>query len=281
MKFKKIYIELSDICGLKCDFCPWVKNTRGVMKLSNFKALVEEISNKAELFTFHLLGDPLLLPNLEEYIQVAYEKNMKLELTTSGFYLNEKNQNLLLKYSNIYQINISITAFLSQNKLNLKDYFAPILTFCQKHLEQDIKSFINLRLWNLDEKFNFPKENLEFYEFLNSYFNVKIDPKQSKNRLARHIILHQKKSFNWPSLEDKIINTKGTCYGLIKQIGILSNGTVVPCCLDAKACINLGNIFEKSFTSIINSQKSKKIIKGFKEGKYLEALCQRCAFNVS
>ncbi|MBK1972468.1 SPASM domain-containing protein [Campylobacter sp. TTU-622] len=281
MKFKKIYIELSDICGLKCEFCPSMKNIRGVMKLSNFKALVEKISNKAELFTFHLLGDPLLLPNLEKYIQIAYEKNMKLELTTSGFYFNTKNQNLLLKYSNIYQINISITAFLSQNKLSLKDYFEPILTFFKEHLKQNAKSFINLRLWNLDEKFNFPKENLEFYEFLNSYFNVKIDPKQSKNRLARHIILHQKKSFKWPSLEDEIINTKGTCYGLIKQIGILSNGTVVPCCLDSKACINLGNIFEKSFTSIINSQKSKKIKQGFKEGKYLETLCQRCTFNVS
>ncbi|MBK1991092.1 SPASM domain-containing protein [Campylobacter sp. 2018MI35] len=281
MKFKKIYIELSDICGLKCEFCPSMKNIRGIMKLSNFKALVEEISNKAELFTFHLLGDPLLLSNLEKYIQIAYEKNMKLELTTSGFYFNTKNQNLLLKYSNIYQINISITAFLSQNKLSLKDYFEPILTFFKEHLKQNAKSFINLRLWNLDENFNFPKENLEFYQFLNSYFNTKIDPKLAKNRLARHIILHQKKSFKWPSLEDEIINTKGTCYGLIKQIGILSNGVVVPCCLDAKACINLGNIFEKSFTSIINSQKSKKIKQGFKEGKYLETLCQRCTFNVS
>ncbi|EAJ1448687.1 radical SAM protein, partial [Campylobacter jejuni] len=101
MKFKKIYIELSDICGLKCDFCPSQKGIRGVMSEEKFQNLAYEISNKAELFTFHLLGDPLLLPNLENYLKIAKDEAMKLEITTSGFYLNSKNQALLLGYENI------------------------------------------------------------------------------------------------------------------------------------------------------------------------------------
>lgn len=36
MKFKKLYIELSDICGLKCDFCPSKKALRGVMSVEKF-----------------------------------------------------------------------------------------------------------------------------------------------------------------------------------------------------------------------------------------------------
>lgn len=136
MKFKKIYIELSDICGLKCDFCPSQKAVRGVMSEDKFQNLAYEISTKAEFFTFHLLGDPLLLSNLENYLKIAKDQAMKLEITTSGFYLSSKNQALLLKYDNIHQINISLMSFLSQSKISLEQYFKPILELCKKHLEQ-------------------------------------------------------------------------------------------------------------------------------------------------
>ncbi|MCW1582151.1 radical SAM protein, partial [Campylobacter jejuni] len=32
-----MYIELSDICGLKCDFCPSRKGIRGVMSEEKFQ----------------------------------------------------------------------------------------------------------------------------------------------------------------------------------------------------------------------------------------------------
>lgn len=203
MKFKKIYIELSDICGLKCDFCPSQKGIRGVMSEEKFQNLAYEISNKAELFTFHLLGDPLLLPNLENYLKIAKDEAMKLEITTSGFYLNSKNQALLLGYENIHQINISLMSFLSQSKISLEQYFRPILELCKKHLEQKSLSFINLRLWNLDTNFKAPKSNLKIYEFLAKEFEAKIDTGLSKNPLQRHILLHQNKLFKWPNLKDE------------------------------------------------------------------------------
>ena len=34
MRFEKIYIELSDICGLNCGFCPSVKGVRGAMSVA-------------------------------------------------------------------------------------------------------------------------------------------------------------------------------------------------------------------------------------------------------
>ena len=36
MRFEKIYIELSDICGLNCGFCPSVKGVRGAMSAEKF-----------------------------------------------------------------------------------------------------------------------------------------------------------------------------------------------------------------------------------------------------
>lgn len=41
MRFEKIYIELSDICGLKCDFCPSKKGQRKSMELEKFDIYVK------------------------------------------------------------------------------------------------------------------------------------------------------------------------------------------------------------------------------------------------
>ncbi|TKX31521.1 radical SAM/SPASM domain-containing protein [Campylobacter estrildidarum] len=278
MKFKKIYIELSDICGLKCDFCPSKKAIRGVMSQEKFDILAKQIHNQSKLFALHLLGDPLILSDLEDYLKIAKDYNMKLEITTSGFYFNSKNCDLLLKYENIHQINISLMAFLSQSKLSLEEYFKPIIEFCKEHLKNENSSFINLRLWNLDSCFQPPKENLIIYRFLSKEFQKNIDNTLVKNYLARHIILHQNTLFKWPNLSDTPLYFYGKCYALKDQIGILSDGTLVPCCLDTQGDINLGNIFENDFKSLLQSQRLQSIKKAFEKNKRIEKLCQSCEF---
>lgn len=278
MKFKRIYIELSDICGLKCDFCPSKKGVRGIMSVQNFSLLLPQIRDKAKLFSFHILGDPLWVENLKEYVDLAKENMMKLEITTSGFYLSAKNQALLLESENIRQINISLMAFLSQRKVGLKEYFEPIFELCEQHFSRKCKSFINLRLWNLSSNFTAPSENFEVYEFLEQYFETKIDVKLKQNRLQRHILLHQAKLFKWASLENGFLQNTGTCHALKEQIGILSDGSLVPCCFDTKADIFLGNVFEKDFNELLNSKRLKAMKEGFKQNRRIEALCQRCEF---
>ncbi|AXP09325.1 radical SAM/SPASM domain-containing protein [Campylobacter hepaticus] len=278
MKFKKIYIELSDICGLKCDFCPSKKASRGIMSVDNFSKLAKQIYDKSEIFTFHLLGDPLLLDNLENYLQIAKNYEMKLEITTSGFYFSSKNSKLLLEYDNIRQINISLMAFLSQKKLTLKEYLKPILAFCKEHLENKKLSFINLRLWNLDAYFKAPKENDEIYKFLAQEFGVEIFTHLAKNRLQRHILLHQDKLFKWPNLKEKAFYKKGKCHALKEQIGILSNGNLVPCCLDTQGDIYLGNVFKDDFIKLLKSPHVEAMKKAFKKNERIEKLCQTCEF---
>lgn len=278
MKFKRIYIELSDICGLKCGFCPSKKGVRGVMSVQKFSLLLPQIKDKAKLFSFHILGDPLYLENLKTYINLAKENNMKLEITTSGFYLSPKNRALLLENENIRQINISLMSFLSQRKVGLKEYFEPIFELCKEHCLQKSKSFINLRLWNLSPNFTAAKENFELYELLEQHFQTKIDIKQRQNRLARHILLHQAKLFKWVSLEDDFLQNTGTCYALKEQIGILSDGSLVPCCFDTKADICLGNVFKQNFNELLNSKRLKAMKEAFAQNKRIEALCQRCEF---
>lgn len=278
MRFKKIYIELSDICGLKCEFCPSQKARRGVLSLQDFEKIAMQICERAEIFTFHLLGDPLILDNLEQFLSIAKAYKMRLEITTSGFYLNEENQNLLLEFENIHQINISLASFFSQKKLDLNAYLKPILKLCERHFERKNSSFINLRLWNFNADFKAPKENEAIYQILRQNFKEEFDFKAPKIRLQRHIILHQARRFTWPSLDASFISKKGFCYALKEQVGILSDGTLVPCCLDSGGAINLGNVLENSFQNLLETKKFLDLKQGFERGERLENLCQRCEF---
>lgn len=283
MKFEKIYIELSDICGLNCGFCPSVKGVRGAMSVEKFSIIAKKVAEKARIYTFHLLGDPLVLPNLKDFIKLANAHKMPLELTTSGFYMSEKNTQLLLESENIRQINLSLMAFLAQKKLNLNEYFAPILRFLRLHLAQNSQSFVNLRLWNLGANFTPPFENNAIYSLLEREFNTKIQKNAPKNRLENRIILHQSELFCWAGAGEKnapkVPCVKGSCHALRKQIGILSDGTVVPCCMDTSGVMGLGNLFTQELSEILASKRAVVMKKGFERGEFTEKLCQQCEFG--
>ena len=283
MKFEKIYIELSDICGLNCGFCPSVKGVRGAMSVEKFVIIAKKVAGVGRIYTFHLLGDPLVLPNLKDFIKLANAHKMPLELTTSGFYMSEKNAQLLLESENIRQINLSLMAFLAQKKLNLNEYFAPILRFLRLHLAQNSQSFVNLRLWNLGADFTPPFENNAIYSLLEREFNTKIQKNAPKNRLENRIILHQSELFCWAGTSEKnapkVPCVKGSCHALRKQIGILSDGTVVPCCMDTSGVMGLGNLFTQELSEILASKRAVAMKKGFEMGEFTEKLCQQCEFG--
>lgn len=298
MRFEKIYIELSDICGLNCGFCPSVKGVRGVMSVEKFGIIAKKVAGVGRIYTFHLLGDPLVLPNLKDFIKLANAHKMTLELTTSGFYMSEKNAQLLLESENIRQINLSLMAFLAQKKLNLNEYFAPILRFLHLHLAQNSQSFVNLRLWNLGANFTPPFENNAIYSLLEREFNTKIQKNAPKNRLENRIILHQSELFCWAGTKaddlgvqkefvdlqgeknaPKVPCVKGSCHALRKQIGILSDGTVVPCCMDTSGVMGLGNLFTQELSEILASKRAVVMKKGFERGEFTEKLCQQCEFG--
>lgn len=298
MRFEKIYIELSDICGLNCGFCPSVKGVRGAMSVEKFGIIAKKVAGVGRIYTFHLLGDPLVLPNLKDFIKLANAHKMTLELTTSGFYMSEKNAQLLLESENIRQINLSLMAFLAQKKLNLNEYFAPILRFLRLHLTQNSQSFVNLRLWNLGANFTPPFENSAIYSLLEREFNAKIQKNAPKNRLENRIILHQSELFCWAGTKAddlgvqkefvdlqgeknalKVPCAKGSCHALRKQIGILSDGTVVPCCMDTSGVMGLGNLFTQELSEILASKRAVAMKKGFERGEFTEKLCQQCEFG--
>ncbi len=288
MSFRKIYIETSDICGLTCAFCPTKKGVRGVMSVEKFELVAKKVAKKAAVFTLHVLGDPLKNQNFADYVEVARRFEMPLEVTTSGFFLNDTNSEILLSQNNtIRQINISLTAVLGLSAA-VEPYLKRIFSFCDKFATRESRRFLNLRVWSSEkcEK----KEALlrAVFEKFGGFEGDLTNLKNGQIRLARHILLSLKDGFTWQILGETEegnlqngefeVRKKGGCHGLLRQLGILADGSVVPCCMDASGVLKLGDIFTQTLGEVVNSRKAVRMKEGFLRGERVEEFCQKCEF---
>jgi len=279
-KFHKVYIELTNICGLECSFCPTKTTKKHTMSLDFFEDILIQLKPYTKDIAFHVFGDPLVLSNLEKYLDISLKHNFKVHITTTGFYLKNFDLNIFL-HKAIKQINFSLNSYnKNEMKCELSEYLKPMFDLCDLKLTKKIHNFINFRLWNLDEDNSEDKFNTEVFHILSNKFNIdlsNIDFNKPK-RLENQILIDFDKYFKWPSLNDQE-HTNGYCHGLSAQIAILANGTVVPCCLDSFGVINLGDLHKIPLKDILFSEKSLNIVNGFKDNIAVEELCQKCTFK--
>ncbi|MBF7071139.1 radical SAM/SPASM domain-containing protein [Aliarcobacter butzleri] len=284
-RFRKVHIEITNICNLKCTFCPPKILPNKTMTLDKFDKLNLQLKEFTTELAYHIVGDPLVLSNLDEYLNISLKHNLKVNITTTANNINKKHYETLLNPT-IKQINFSINSYnANSHKKSLNEYLEPIIEFVKFAQKQKHEYFINFRIWNLDEENSAKEFNLKVFNKINEAFDTNIDiedvyKNRPKNiRIDRKIFFNFDEYFNWPNLENKEVSKTGFCYGLDSHFGVLSNGDVVPCCLDKDAIINLGNIEDNSLKNILTSKRVKDIQNGFKKDILVEELCQKCEYR--
>ncbi len=271
-RFAKVYIEISNICNLKCSFCPGTVRVPRRMNVNEIELILNKIKPYTDYIYFHLLGEPLCHPELESFLKLAENMDFKVIITTNGTLLN-KNADILLNSISHYKTVISLHSFEANNN---KNSFENYLKDCFEYAKSaENKKIVVLRLWN-----NGGKDSLndEILNILENYFPKPWNEERNGTRIGNKIFLQYGDKFDWPTLESNSVSENVFCYGLRDQIGILADGTVVPCCLDNNGEINLGNVFEEDLEDIINSEKAQKIYNGFSNRTACEELCKKCSF---
>ncbi len=267
--YKKIYLEITNVCNLDCSFCHKTKRKKHFLSEEEFTLLAAKIKKHTDYIYFHLMGEPLLHPLLGKLIDIAVSLGLKATIATNGVLIKEKENELLGK--NLYKITFSLHSY-EANKLDitLEEYLNNIIEFCKK-AEKD-GTICVLRLWN-DGGEN--KLNEEIKNILKQHFTF------SENRkgysLSEKIYLESAKKFIWPDKEAPTQNVH-FCMGLRDHIGVLCDGSVVPCCLDADGEITLGNLFTSELSDIIKTSRAENIYHGFSEKRCTEELCRRCEY---
>ncbi|QOY53118.1 radical SAM/SPASM domain-containing protein [Candidatus Sulfurimonas baltica] len=281
-KMHKVYIELTSKCGLSCDFCP--SSNRAVTNMD--KSLFEKVNTQAKAFTddiaYHVVGDPLLVENIREYLDISYKAGLNVHITTAGYYLKPLHVEVL-NHPAIKQINFSLNSYRANNlPVSLEVYLTRIAEFTLGFRALNNKSFINYRLWNEGSDNSHKDYNNEVISIMFDKLGAKLlstEDKTKKLRVISKVLFNFDSLFIWPSLEAPFVGDKGYCHGLSSQMAILSSGDVVPCCFDYEAKINLGNVKDESLTYILNKERSKFITNGFKNGDVVEELCHHCLYR--
>lgn len=282
-RFHKVNIEISNICNLQCSFCPPVEREKKMMSLETFQTVIEQVAPLTDQVTLHLMGDPLVHPKLPEFIKICSHHQVPVFFVTNGVLMNEVKEELLLDPM-IRQVNFSLHSF--HDNYGDKDptiYLNKIFRFTERAFQERPDLYINFRLWNLDEPLGAGEQNRSMLERIATHFNFvfksDIDVRKNKSiKILNRLYLHFDTEFTWPSLDLPTLGERGTCYGLSSHFGVLADGTVVPCCLDKEGKIPLGHVANESILSILENDRSQKILAGFKNNKLVETLCQKCNY---
>ena len=283
-KNSKAYLEITNICNLSCSFCHGTSRAKRFMSLHEFGLAADKLRPYCEYLYLHLMGEPLLHPQLEQILAYAAKLGFKVILTTNGTLLREKSD-ILLNEGALFKVSVSVHSFDANSTScfsSFDDYFSECVRFCDSAARKGV--ICVYRLWNDDGESSPEKNNADLLATMKEYYPGEWKKIYSGYRLSEDkIFLEWGKRFVWPDIDPEKSGTENSshsCYGLRDQIGVLCDGSIVPCCLDADGSVILGNIFTDSIDDVLSSPRAVALRESFDKRAVTEPLCLRCGYAV-
>ena len=269
--FQRIYVEITNCCNLRCDFCPGTRRTPGFLAPADFDRMAPQLKAHTDYVYLHVMGEPLLHPALGEILDLCEENGLRACVTTNGTLLPAAGQ--ILRHRAIHKVSVSLHSMEGNGREDLSDYLSGVWDFCRTG------TMIRcLRLWNLGGA---DRRNGEILDFLRERLGR--DPLETPATwpgvwvLGDRFFLEQAERFDWPDLRSEEAAVQ-FCQGLRTQAAVLVDGTVVPCCLDHEGDIPLGNLLERPLEEILAGPRTRAVYDGFSRRRPTEELCRRCGY---
>ena len=269
----RCYLEITNVCNLDCVFCPKMDRPKHRLTQEEFDHLTDKLQGQVQFLYFHLMGEPFLHPLLPDFIQSARQKGFVPVLTTNGTLL-PKTRGVIEAHP--HKIQISLHSQEGNGKENPEAYLEGVMKFALEAASAGI--IIVLRLWNQG---GYDRANDHIHEVLASYCPRPWTSRRDGWKLAENLFLEYDRMFEWPDAEREEFEEKEVfCYALRNQVGVLVDGSVVPCCLDHAGDIKLGNLFTQTLDEVLASPRAKALYDGFTKHEASEALCRKCGYAV-
>ncbi len=279
MRFDRIYVEIGNICNLKCSFCPKTKRKPSQMTLFEFEEICKKICGFTKYIYLHVMGEPLLHPELDGILKIAKSYGLLSCITTNGTLLSSAGEILIQNADAIHRVSISLHAKEGNGKdISGGDYLSSVIAFSKRFASLGKNTV--LRLWNLDsiDAAGRNSQNANIEDILHLEYAGEWQQRYSGYKIADRTFLEYDGVFIWPSESEAEPEAFGRCHALRSQIAILADGTVVPCCLDSEANIPLGNIYESTLAEIIESPLALSMLEGFRQGRFVHHFCKKCTY---
>ena len=268
--FSRAYVEITNVCNLRCSFCHGHSRPPKQMTREEFLRVLSQMEGVTRYVYYHLMGEPLLHPLLPEFLTLAKQRGFASVLTTNGTLLNKRGQALLA--AGVHKVSISLHSFEAGQEDAHRAYLKSVCDFAERAQKKD--TIVSMRLWNRGA------ENGN--DLTEAFLRQALPGVWAENtrgyRIRDKVFLEYGDRFGWPDMDNPEEAGKVTCYGMQDHFGILCDGTVVPCCLDSDGVIALGNVFSMPLKEILDTDRAKNIRQSLQKGIPPEDLCRRCPY---
>lgn len=274
---RKVYLEITNVCNLRCSFCPGTTRPPRFLSPDAFRTLAARLVGHTEYLYLHVMGEPLCHPDLAEILDIAADLGFHICLTTNGVLLPEVSDTLLSRAGSIYKISVSLHSHEANGGADPTAYLRDCVSFQKAAGAAGIIAV--LRLWNGDGAS--PGQNTQndrILALLHEAFPAPWKEVRGGPRMAKGCYLEYGERFTWPIEQAADAVTGRFCMALRDQAAVLCDGTVVPCCLDSEGKIALGNLFDTPLDEILSAPRARAIYEGFSRRCAVEPLCQTCGY---
>lgn len=268
--FAKIYLEITNVCNLACSFCAGTTRKKHFMTREEFAFLVSRLRPYTDFLYFHLMGEPTAHPLIGDFLATAHARGFRVILTTNGTLL-PKVADTLLAAPALFKTSLSLHAFEANSGIDFEPYLQGCFDFADRASQNGIISVF--RLWNDGGK---NTKNGETLAALKARFPGEWTPNTKGIRIRKKLFIENGDAFIWPPMAAPC--ERIACYALKDHIGVLCDGSVVPCCLDSDGSLVLGNLFETPLDEILSSVKTLDFRKSLDKNEPPTEFCRKCGF---
>ena len=268
----RCYLEITNVCNLNCVFCPKTTREKHSMTLDEFDTLTTRLAGEVRFLYFHLMGEPFLHPLLPEFILMARRKGFTPVITTNGTLLAQRGD---LLDALPHKLQISLHSHEGNGKDNPEQYIDEVMAFAKEAAQRGC--VVVLRLWN---EGGLNRMNGSILDMIADSQPRPWTQRHDGWKLTENLYVESDDMFEWPDLQHDVYKEEEVfCYALRNQIGVLADGTVVPCCLDHNGDMPLGNLYDNSLNEILASTRATALYQGFTSHTAVEPLCRRCGYS--
>jgi radical SAM protein with 4Fe4S-binding SPASM domain len=271
MTYQRLYIEITNVCNLNCPFCLETSREPRFMSLQEFDHVLSEIKDQGDHLYLHIKGEPTLHPQFKQILDLAHQHHKKVHLVTNGTRLDQLEFDLT-DHPALSSLAISMHSIQTLSDTNKTVYLKMLENLIMRSENKPFSLY--LRVWN--------ENNIEILDWLRSILKIDFEYSPSKHRILirKNLALDFDKEFLWPSLKHPFVSSEGHCYGGLKMMGILADGTLTPCCLDNDGDMALGNLFVTPLKTLITQDRYRHFVDHMNGNRFSEDLCQHCTYHL-
>lgn len=313
----RLHVELTNRCNFACEFCPdgRMRRPRGQMPLSMVEEILEQAGRDgiARQVHFHVMGEPLLHPDLARAVGLARRRGMEAWVTTNGSLLSRE---ILrdLEAADLTRLVVSVQtpdaasfALRGAGSLSFAEYRRRVVDAVRLFLEPRGKTRLTLGFFAnpLNRYFapDAPRARVgescrELRGHLERWVRAAFEGTAREGeipaivaRTARAGILKEgsipvsdRVDFrvrilgNWAGHFDRKISPArvGFCPGLSENFGVLSNGDYVICCTDFDGKTVLANFSRTALREYLALPEVREIARGFRRYRVVHSYCRQC-----